>query len=426
MNPTLFVELVAKWFGAMAKRFVEKVNGDATAPKYLFKTMLRPELSPDLKWDSLSVNSSIVAADVVALDSELPLKKRDVIASASGTIPKIGMKMHKSEKLLTDIQILRARGASEAEIARKLFEDTPKVIGGIWERLEYMFLKALSTGTMLVPQEENVGTGVRVSFNYLNANKFGVSKSWDVDGAAPISDMSNVIEAAAGKGDIITSIMLDRATYNELRKSSEAKTLYAASIGYGGTPSIIPTPSAFDAIILDELKVKLIIVERTVRIEKNGVQTPVKPFAANTLVFLTSENVGTLTYGILAEEGSPVAGVTYQKVDSYILVSKYSKNDPLAEFTSSQALVIPVLENVSSIYLMDTRDAQAVSASEVEGDANVTIWGAARVKTTVISAFKSALNVTVAANISDAKLIDKVNALSAEDEATLKTALGIA
>ncbi len=71
MNPTLFVELVAKWFGAMAKRFVEKVNGDATAPKYLFKTMLRPELSPDLKWDSLSVNSSIVAADVVALDSEL-------------------------------------------------------------------------------------------------------------------------------------------------------------------------------------------------------------------------------------------------------------------------------------------------------------------------------------------------------------------
>ena len=56
----------------------------------------------------------------------------------------------------------------------------------------------------------------------------------------------------------------------------------------------------------------------------------------------------------MGEQDAPVAGVSYQTADDFILVSKYRKNDPLAEFTSSQARVVPVICNVEQIYQIDT------------------------------------------------------------------------
>jgi hypothetical protein len=55
------------------------------------------------KWSTLTVNSTIVAADIVAMDSPLPLKKRDAIGAANGEITKLGMKKKLTEKQLSDI-----------------------------------------------------------------------------------------------------------------------------------------------------------------------------------------------------------------------------------------------------------------------------------------------------------------------------------
>jgi hypothetical protein len=423
MNPTLFVEFVKKWFGFLSKKVVEKVNDSKSPVTYLHRSMLRTELSADNKWDSLSVSRSIVAADIVSMDSPLPIKKRDAISTASGKIPKLGMKMTKTESLLADIRILQARGATEAQIAQKIFDDVARVVTGIYERLEYAFLQALSTGITLVSDEDNVGAGIRVNFGYKASNTFGASKKWGEQGYTPISDIERVITMAGENSDVITTIALDKASYNLIRKSDEAKTLHAASIGnYTGNNTITPTPSQFDALIADELKVKFLIIERTIRIEKDGRQRNVKPFAENTLVFLTTEQVGALVYGILEEEGNPVAGVTYQKVDGYILVSKYSKNDPLREFTTSQAIALPVIENVDSIYILNTQEALEVASDEVEDDDTITVYGETYGKAEVIAALNDA-GVRTNANISDAKLIDKINQLSDEDEAKVREAI---
>ncbi|MDR1197536.1 MAG: major capsid protein [Prevotellaceae bacterium] len=423
MNQTLFVEFVKKWFGILSKKVVEKTNDSKSALTYLFKTMLSPELSPDMKWDSVNISKSVVAADVVSMDSPLPLKKRDRIVVAQGEIPKLGMKMSKSEKLLSDIQVLKARGATEAQIVEKIFEDVPRVISGIHERIEYMFLQALSTGMTLVPDAENVGAGIRVTFGYKDSNKFGVVKKWGNTGYEPLSDVARVISKAAEDGNVITTIALDRHQYNLIRRSDEAKTLYAASIGnFTGNALAIPTPSTFDALVADEYKVKFLVIDRAVRIEKDGNQQSVYPFAKDTLVLLTSEKVGKLQYGILVEETSPVAGVEYQKVDGYILVSKYSKNDPLREFTSSQAIVLPVIENADTTYLINTQEAQEVSNDEIEGDATITIYDETYVKTEVISALNAA-GIKVSPAIGDVKLIERINKLSDENKAKAKAAI---
>ena len=47
------------------------------------------------------------------------------------------------------------------------------------------------------------------------------------------------------------------------------------------------------------------------------------------------------------------------KAMAYILVSKFSKNDPLEEFTKAEARVLPVVTQVDRIWQLDTTEVQA-------------------------------------------------------------------
>src|SRR5690606_760877 len=132
MKKALFVFLAA-WYTAIAKKLEVTVKGkDESQPiNYFHKEMPTQEISTDLKWGSSSVDGSIVAADVVAMDSELPLKRQDSISTATGEIPKAGMKMKLTEKQLSDIDTMKAKGVSIIEIVKKVFSQVKKVVFGI-------------------------------------------------------------------------------------------------------------------------------------------------------------------------------------------------------------------------------------------------------------------------------------------------------
>lgn len=364
MEPSLFTAWVAKYFKPLVAKVVEKINGTKTPATYLHKTMLRKEYSPTLKWSSINVDGSTVAADVVSMDSPLPLKKRDSISKADGEIPKLGMKLALNERTMTDLNILtNSPQIQESTIVSKLFQDTAKCITGIYERLEYMFLQALSTGITLIPDTENVGLGIRVDFGYKAGNKFGVSVVWSAGATGtPISDFNRVKDVADANGDTITTVMMDQFAFNNMLKSTEFKESYAGSLDIAvNTTSVLPKPNLAQAtaFILNQFQWNLKIVNRTVKTEKDGTKTNRKPWSEGAVVFLTTEEVGTLTWGTLAEMVHKNKAVDYQVADEFILVSKFHKVDPLKEFTSSQALVLPVINNVDEIYLMDTKTVQA-------------------------------------------------------------------
>ena len=181
--------------------------------------------------------------------------------------------------------------------------------------------------------------------------------------------------------------MLFRSTYNKMRQEQWAKELVANYRGQtfdSNTKLPVPTATLFDEAFADDNNgITFLKIDRTVISEKNGKRTPYKPWNANKLIFLTTQEVGALVWGTLAEVTNPVAGVIYSTVDEYKLISKYSKNDPLQEFTSGQALVLPVIENVDQIYSLDISEAQTIDSTE-EGkdstDKNITIWGQAYTK----------------------------------------------
>lgn len=413
MNQSLFVQFLA-YFKAIAKTIEEKVNGKKTELTYLYKEMLTEELSVDLQWKSLTVNSNIVAADIVALDSALPLKKRDSFGTASGDIPKLGMKLQLSEKQMSDIDVLKARNVETSVLVDKIFQDQVKATMGIHEKLEFIFLQGLSSGIGLVEDENNVGTGIRVDYGYLASNKFGASLPWSNANAKPIDDIKRVIKKARAKGDNIKVLMMSDVTFDKLAENEQTRENFAFSQNFVG--SNIPTPDLeqVNGLMQRKFGLTIVVVDRTVTTERDGVRTVHTPWATDNVIFLTSPKVGKLAYGILAEETRKSPKVMYEKSGSFILLKKWSTEEPFAEFTSSQCLALPVINNVSSIYLLNCEEA-AVDA-QTEGDANFAYKAVNYTRTSVIAAINLAKGKTVAKSTNtDAILLKYVNELSEEE-----------
>ena len=360
MEQSLYANWIDKYFKGIVVNTVEKINGKNSeqALTYMFKTMLRKEYAPTGKWDAISVLNTSVSADYVAMDSSLPLKRRDSIGKASGDIVKSGMELWLNEKQLTDLDTMILQKSSDADIIAKLFHDTPKVITGIYELMEKSFLEGLSTGITVIDDTENVGTGVRLDYKYPDENKFGVSMLWGSVDAKPLDDIRQALRKAKADGNSIAYVYMDDNTFENFAKTMQVKEYFAFSIGFVGSGAIVPVPTLEkinDALKADNrYRFQITIVDRRVVNEKNGKRTVVTPWGAGKVILTATQEVGVLAYARLAEQNHPVAGVSSQTADDFILVSKYRKNDPLAEFTSSQARVVPVICNVEQIYQIDT------------------------------------------------------------------------
>lgn len=362
MNKSLYFELVQKYFPQLVLSIVERLNEKRTNQlPYLFKSLLAPTFSADGRWASVLAEYNRVAADVVALDSELPLKSRDAIETASGDIPKLGMKLYLTEKQMKDIDAMIAQGLPINQVLNKVFNDLPRCIEGVWERVEDMFLSGLSTGVAL--STRNNGTGVRVDYNYYAANKFGVAVQWaDAANATPLTDLQNTIfDKANDDQNTITDLWMDDFALRNFYKAKEVRAQFAfdsQAIAVDGSSVPVLDFDKAASVVANKWGVTLHRISRKVKTEINGVKQTHAPWAEGMVVATCDDLLGSLVWTTTAEATRPAEAVQYQTVDDYILLSKYSKNDPLREFTSSQAMVVPIIDNVDRIYSLNTKEVQ--------------------------------------------------------------------
>lgn len=414
MKESLFVKYTS-WLSAIILGVVTKINGGKTELTYLHKSMLTEELSVDLKWSTLTINSTIVAADIVAMDSPLPLKKRDAIGTANGDITKIGMKKKLTEKQLSDIDILVNKKVENKVIVEKIFNDAVSCTMGIYEKMEYVFLSALSTGIALIEDTENVGTGVRVDYGYAAANKFGAATAWSDPTAKPLDDIQRVIKEARSKGVSLKFMMMDQNTFDNMAANDQVRQYFAFSQNFVGSSVPVPDQEQVNNMLQKRYKLTIVIVDRTVITERDGKRTVQIPWAENKVVFLETQKVGRLVYGILAEETRQSKAATYAKAGKYILLKKWSEEEPFSEHTSSQALAIPVIDAVDSIYLLDSEEATAGKDVQTEGDANYLYKAVSKTRASVIAAINLAYEANKAKSTNlDATLARYIDEMSEE------------
>lgn len=428
MNESLFHAYILKFFPKL-QTFIEKVNGKRNGQlSYLHKdtSILRKEYSPDNKWESGSIDTKYVAADFVAVDSELPIKSRDSIASANGKIPKSGIQRVLKESDILNIRFMEAQGDAQRQIARKLSQDPVACSTGLDEKNEYNFLFGLSNGYIAVKDEDKPDALMRLNFNYFKENSFGV----ETKDSLTLEDIKRVISKADADGNTIIQIWIAKSAYDALRQTRGAKELVSNYNGQIYTDDTnLPTPTATkfnEAFADDNNGITFRIIDRSVYLEADGVKKSVKPWNANKVIFTCSTMIGAFVYGRLAEQTNPVNNVDYQIIDDYKLISKYSLPNPLREVTSGQQFAIPVIENVDQIYSLDISEAQLVDTAQEAKDTSdvaIVVWGQAYKKPEFVTAYNSITGKNLAATTADDKLIAAVNRLNDADEAALKAAV---
>lgn len=359
ITKSIFLGFVEKYFAPVVRKVTETINGKKEEEQLLHTTMLTEEYSPDLKWEATEVQGSIVAADVVSLDSRLPLKKRAAISQAVGKIPKVGLKFRKDESDITAINIMQATNADEGAIAAKIMSDVPRAVGGVRHLVEVMFQKALSTGELLAGEDVTQGTGVRATYNYLPEHIFHCTAGvWGTDTEKPIEDIEQIFDKAGEEGNRLELVLLSKSRLDMIRKSKDGKLLVANNNGQTVTSIDTlgkPTRTAMLEALEAEFGATFRVVDSSFLVEDaDGTRRSIKPWEQANIVGLTTDKVGRLVYGRLAEETNPVDGVAYQKSGSFILVSKFANNEPLEEFTAAQAFVLPVIDGGNSVYVLHT------------------------------------------------------------------------
>lgn len=440
---SIFQEFIDKIWPKLNLYISEKTNGTNRELTYLHKQRLTPVYSPDQKYEISSVNNRRVAADMVAMDSPLPIKKRSKVASSNGTLPKIGMRKNMNETDINQVNIMRNQMESMPEgsnnrkqryqqILRRLANDGEACSVGIDERNEFNYLYGISNGIVLVEvmnddENGNSGIGMRVNYGYLASNLLKPIVANEVTG----DDFENVQTKADALGITIQTAMVSKSLLNQIRKSRWARELaadYKEQPYTDATKLPAPSQKAFLDAFENEYGYSMIVVDRSILLEKNGKDIPVKPFNPNRIIFLPNASIdGSLVYGTLAEATAPADGVTYTTVDEYKLISRQRTNEPsLLESTKGQAMVLPVIEDVESIIVLDTSKSVELDASDSteEGavDAKITINGKAYTRESVVSALDS-LGIKVRANSKDETVIKHINSLSDEDTEKLMAAL---
>lgn len=361
MEQSFYKQYVDKYFPQLVVRTTTLLNDSNRPLSYLYRQLFTPSYSVDGRWSSVMGKFTRVAADVVAMDSPLPLVKRDPIEVVTGDIPKLGLSLSLNEKQMSDIDAMIAMRRPELQIAGVIFEDTPKVIEAVYERLEYMALLGLSTGVATAANPNNVGTEIRVNYGFKAENQFLAKTAiWkgNASTATPLSDIKQVIDKADEDGNTIIRVYADDEWIDAACASEEVRAYFAFALNGTSVANTSNIPildrEQLGAILSRKYNIELVRVNRSVRTEKNGVQTSVKPWKKGSATFVCDERVGDLVWTDVAENNRRVNGVDYQTASDFILVSKYREHNPIRELTSSQARVVPVISNVDRIYTLDS------------------------------------------------------------------------
>lgn len=353
--PSEFDELIAGGLDPVVVALQQTFNGENVVPGYSFRADLTRRYSIDGTYKTMGVDNGLIAADIIALDSPLPVKERPTISSGGGEIAKIGTELPMNETELKQLRLLMRAGGDLAQVRALLFSDVRRVYGGVLEQIEWRHLQGQSQG-FFVADTDNVGLGVRVDYGYRAENQYDASIVWGQPNYTALTDLIAVYNAAADNGIRITRFRMNTATKNLLLASADSANFLANFNGAlnNGTR---PTMTRFNEATQTEYGFVIEEINRSVTYQINGVKTTIQPWVTGQVVGLPEGQFGSLIWSDVEEMSAPVGGVNYSRAEEFILISQYRTARPsLKQWTGAQAVALPII-NGFNIVKLDTTTA---------------------------------------------------------------------
>lgn len=360
------------------KNMSARLNSRHVKPMY-YPNFFTPKKKTSLKWETLvGEKGAPVIADVISFNASAPEKTREVISKMSGDIPKTAVKRAMNESDYQEYKDLQrdAQGdADQLELLNLGFKDTDFVYNAVRGRMEWWAMQYMSRGGFLLNAKNNNGivTAEFVGCGMPKENKRKSSADWSVVSTADgLQDIEDTVNAASAAGVTLRYVVMLTSDFSLLKKQKSTVDKIKGWINQ--TSKITITKKVINEYLAEqENPVKIITINPAVRIEdKNHNRTTINPWVRKRVCFLEDLNVGNIQYGpIAAEDSESLRKKAIMVKKDFVLVTKWSTEEPFAEWTKAESNAIPVVNDPEAMYILKV-DGKDWSASEdTEGTDNV-------------------------------------------------------
>jgi len=352
--------MIKSLINGLSEKDMQAVANQYDLSDFFFPTLFPLKFVTSLKWESLEADfGAPVAGDVISWDSRAPRKRREVVSKLSGNIPKIGVAREKSESQMNEYNNLKryADDAAKKQLLNWIWEDQEFVFKGVNARLEWLALRAASTGKVVLSNTNNEGivTDSAVDFLIPTANKSGVSTSITIANKAtskPITKIRDVVKAAKGKGKKLNYIFTDQDMLDAILASDETIAFVAPWVMQATNLTMSPSLTSLNLALKGQGLPVIGVVESFIEIEIKGERTKVNPWEPGVLLFSETPTLGDTAHTRLADED--VESTTSLKVKrEHVLIKRFATEEPLTETCLAIANAFPVLNGAGSKWLVD-------------------------------------------------------------------------
>lgn len=314
---------------------------------------------PALTYQIVLGSESRPMADVVAYDTSYPRKGRKALTKLSGEIPAIRtMKKMSETDLNSFMQFNQMKDPDTEAVLELVFGDLQYCFNAVRNRLSWLGFTALSLGVISLTAANNAGIISNADIDFQISNKSGASVVWDAatNTTKPITDIMALCDSARiNNGVIFKKILMSRTSFSYMRKSAETINFCFGKAG----SAVTKYPNLTDInenLVADGLPM-IDIIDVYLQFENSEhTITNLQAWNEGKIAFLPQDEVGNILHCKSAEEEFPPKQVTQEKKD-IVLLSKWSENAPIQEYTSGAANAFPAVKLASSVFLMNSLNA---------------------------------------------------------------------
>lgn len=312
--------------------------------KYLGDQLFPDVKTPNLKAEFYRLSDQRrlpTMALVHAFDSEAHIGTRPTLEKVKIEKMLIKEKINQSERM----QYLIDNGADAQSLINYIFDDVARLSESVKTRSEVMKCDVLQTGMVKV-KENNVS--LSIDYGVPSANK-ALAYNWAADTADVIGNISAMCETAKESGYTISKIITTTKVLALMRKNKGLQTAILGTNGQGTFLSL----AQINAFLQINNGIELVICDERYQYEKKDKSLVAKRYIDENkfigIATLPNGTAGVGLWGITPEEKA-IGPWTEKSMKQFITTVMWKEPDPVATWTKSAGLFIPVLPNPGGLF----------------------------------------------------------------------------
>lgn len=249
-------------------------------------------------------------------------------------------KINQSER----VQYLIDNGADAQSLINYVFDDIARLSESVKTRSEVMKCDLLQTG--IVKVKEN---GVSMSIDYGVPKDNKLTYNWAAETADIIGNISTMCDTAKDTGYTISKVVTTNKVIALMRKN---KGLQTAILGTNGQGTFLSLAQINNFLQINN-GIQLVSYDERYQYEKKDKSLVAKRYIDEKMFIgiatLPNGTAGTGLWGVTPEEKA-VGPWTNKSMKQFITTVMWKEPDPVATWTKSSGLFVPVLPNPGGLF----------------------------------------------------------------------------